>query len=211
MRNVRIAVLLSGEGTSFENLCERIDAGEVPAEVALVIASNTKAGGLRRAERRGIPALAVPRRAFASNAAFNDALHAELGNHEIDLALLLGFLSVFELRGKYDGRTINVHPALIPAFCGPGMYGHHVHEAVLAAGVKISGATVHFADDHYDTGPIILQEAVPVQDDDTPESLAARVQQVERRLVPEAIRLFAAGRLAIDGRKVRILPPAPAQ
>ena len=210
-RNVRIAVLLSGEGTSFENLCERIDAGEVPAEVALVIASNTKAGGLRRAERRGIPALAVPRRAFASNAAFNDALHAELGNHEIDLALLLGFLSVFELRGKYDGRTINVHPALIPAFCGPGMYGHHVHEAVLAAGVKISGATVHFADDHYDTGPIILQEAVPVQDDDTPESLAARVQQVERRLVPEAIRLFAAGRLAIDGRKVRILPPAPAQ
>jgi len=210
-RIVRIAVLLSGEGTSFENLCERIDAREVPAEVALVIASNTKAGGLRRAERRGIPALAVPRRAFASNAAFNDALHAELGNHEIDLALLLGFLSVFELRGKYDGRTINVHPALIPAFCGPGMYGHHVHEAVLAAGVKVSGATVHFADDHYDTGPIILQEAVPVQGDDTPESLAARVQEVERRLVPEAIRLFAAGRLAIDGRKVRIRPPAPAQ
>ena len=211
MRNVRIAVLLSGEGTSFENLCERIDAGEVPAQVALVIASNTKAGGLRRAERRGIPALAVPRRTFASNTAFNDALHAELGNHEIDLALLLGFLSVFELRGKYDGRTINVHPALIPAFCGPGMYGHHVHEAVLAAGVKVSGATVHFADDHYDTGPIILQEAVPVQGDDTPESLAARVQEVERRLVPEAIRLFAAGRLAIDGRKVRIRPPAPAQ
>jgi formyltetrahydrofolate-dependent phosphoribosylglycinamide formyltransferase len=210
-RNLRIAVLLSGEGTSFENLCERIDAGEVPAEVVLVIASNTKAGGLRRAERRGIRALAVPRRAFASNAAFNDALHAELGNHEIDLVALLGFLSVFELRGKYDGRAINVHPALIPAFCGRGMYGHHVHEAVLAAGVKVSGATVHFADDHYDTGPIILQEAVPVHGDDTPESLAARVQEVERRLVPEAIRLFAAGRLAIDGRKVRIRPPAAAQ
>lgn len=210
-RNVRIAVLLSGEGTSLENLCERIDAGEVPAEVALVIASNTKAGGLRRAERRGIPALAVPRRAFASNAAFNDALHAKLGDSEIDLVALLGFLSVFELRGKYDGRAINVHPALIPAFCGRGMYGHHVHEAVLAAGVKVSGATVHFADDHYDTGPIILQEAVPVREDDTPDSLAARVQEVERRLVPEAIRLFAAGRLAINGRKVRIRPPAPAQ
>ena len=210
-RKLRIAVLLSGEGTSFENLCERIDAGEVPAEVALLIASKATAGGLRRAERRGIPALAVPRRAFASNAAFNDALHAELARYEIDLALLLGFLSVFELRGKYDGRTINVHPALIPAFCGPGMYGHHVHEAVLAAGVKVSGATVHFADDHYDTGPIILQEAVPVQGDDTPESLAARVQQVERRLVPEAIRLFAAGRLAIEGQKVRIRPPAAAQ
>ena len=210
-RNVRIAVLLSGEGTSFENLCERIDAGEVPAEVALVIASNAKAGGLHRAERRGIPALAVPRRTFASSAAFNDALHAELANHDVDLVALLGFLSVFELRGKWDGRAINVHPALIPAFCGRGMYGHHVHEAVLAAGVKVSGATVHFADDHYDTGPIILQEAVPVQDDDTPESLAARVQEVERRLVPEAIRLFAAGRLAIDGRKVRIRPPAPAR
>ena len=210
-RNVRIAVLLSGEGTSFENLCERIDAGEVPAEVAVLIASKETAGGLRRAERRGIPALAVPRRAFASNAAFNDALHAELARYEIDLVALLGFLSVFELRGKYDGRTINVHPALIPAFCGPGMYGHHVHEAVLAAGVKVSGATVHFADDHYDTGPIILQEAVPVQGDDTPESLAARVQEVERRLVPEAIRLFAAGRLTIDGRKVRIRPPAAAQ
>jgi formyltetrahydrofolate-dependent phosphoribosylglycinamide formyltransferase len=207
-RPLRIAVLLSGEGTSFENLCERIDAGEVPAEIAVVIASKEKAGGLRRAERRGIPAVAVPRRAFASGAAFNDALHAELAKHDVDLVALLGFLSVFELRGKFDGKAINVHPALIPAFCGHGMYGHRVHEAVLAAGVKLSGATVHFADDHYDTGPIILQEAVPVRNDDTPESLAARVQEVERRLVPEAIRLFAAGRLAIDGRRVLVRLPA---
>lgn len=207
-RPLRIAVLLSGEGTSFENLCERIDAGYVPAEIAVVIASKEKAGGLRRAERRGIPAVAVPRRAFASVAAFNDALHAELAKHDVDLVALLGFLSVFELRGKFDGKAINVHPALIPAFCGHGMYGHHVHEAVLAAGVKLSGATVHFADDHYDTGPIILQEAVPVRDDDSVESLAARVQEVERRLVPEAIRLFAAGRLAIEGRRV-LVRPAP--
>ena len=205
-RPLRIAVLLSGEGTSFENLCERIDAGEVPVEIAVVIASKEKAGGLRRAERRGIPAVAVPRRAFASSAAFNDALHAELAKHDVDLVALLGFLSVFELRGKWDGRAINVHPALIPAFCGHGMYGHRVHEAVLASGAKLSGATVHFADDHYDTGPIILQEAVPVLAADTPESLAARVQEVERRLVPEAIRLFAAGRLAIDGRRVLVRP-----
>jgi phosphoribosylglycinamide formyltransferase-1 len=205
---LRIAVLLSGDGTSFENLCERIDAGEVPAEIAVVIASKEKAGGLRRAERRGIPAVAVPRRAFASIAAFNDALHAELAKHDVGLVALLGFLSVFELRGKFDGKAINVHPALIPAFCGRGMYGHHVHEAVLAAGVKLSGATVHFADDHYDTGPIILQEAVPVRDDDGVESLAARVQEVERRLVPEAIRLFAAGRLAIEGRRVLVRPQA---
>jgi formyltetrahydrofolate-dependent phosphoribosylglycinamide formyltransferase len=207
-RPLRIAVLLSGEGTSFESLCERIDAGEVPAEIAVVIASKEKAGGLRRAERRGIPAVAVARRAFASVTAFNDALHAEIAEHAVDFVALLGFLSAFELRGKFDGKTINVHPALIPAFCGRGMYGHHVHEAVLAAGVKLSGATVHFADDHYDTGPIILQEAVPVLDDDSVESLAARVQEVERRLVPEAIRLFAAGRLAIEGRRVLVRPPA---
>ena len=136
--------------------------------------------------------------------AFNDALHAELDKHDVDLVALLGFLSIFELRGKYAGRTINVHPALIPAFCGRGFYGHRVHEAVLEAGVKLTGATVHFADDEYDTGPIILQEALAVRDDDTPNSLAERVQALERRLVPEAIRLFAEGRLRIEGRRVRI-------
>ncbi len=203
-RRARIAVLLSGEGTSLENLCERIDAGEVPAEVVLVIGSKQQAGGLRRAERRGIPAVAVARRDFPSVKAFNDALHAELDKHDVDLVALLGFLSIFELRGKYAGRTINVHPALIPAFCGRGFYGHRVHEAVLEAGVKLTGATVHFADDEYDTGPIILQEALPVRDDDTPNSLAERVQALERRLVPEAIRLFAEGRLHFEGRRVRI-------
>jgi len=204
IRKLRVAVLLSGEGTSLENLCERIDAGAVPAEVVLVIASKERAGGLARAERRGIPAVAVPRRAFADVGAFNDALHAELDKRSVDLVALLGFLSPFELRGRWAGRAINVHPALIPAFCGHGMYGHRVHEAVLAAGVKLSGATVHFCDDHYDSGPIILQEAVPVLDDDTPDTLAARVQGAERRLVPEAIRLFAEGRLSIEGRRVRM-------
>lgn len=203
-RRLRVAVLLSGEGTSLENLCERIDAGAVPAEVALVIASKERAGGLARAERRGIPAVAVPRRAFADARAFNDALHAELGKHPVDLVALLGFLSIFELRDRFEGRAINTHPALIPAFCGKGFYGRRVHEAVLASGVKLSGATVHFCDDRYDSGPIILQEAVPVLEDDTPETLAARVQAVERRLVPEAIRLFAEGRLEIEGRRVRI-------
>jgi len=203
-QRLRVAVLLSGEGTSLENLCERIDAGAVPAQVVLVIASKERAGGLARADRRGIPAVAVPRRAFADVHAFNDALHAELDKHAVDLVALFGFLSIFELRGRYQGRAINTHPALIPAFCGEGFYGHRVHEAVLAAGVKLSGATVHFCDDHYDSGPIILQEAVPVLDDDTPDTLAARVQAVERRLVPEAIRLFAEGRLSIEGRRVHI-------
>jgi formyltetrahydrofolate-dependent phosphoribosylglycinamide formyltransferase len=208
MKPLRVAVLLSGEGTSLESLCERIDAGEVPARVVLVIASKEDAGGLRRAARRGIPARALPRKSFPDVGAFNDAIHAELARHDVDLVALLGFLSIFELRGRWEGRCINVHPALIPAFCGHGMYGHRVHEAVLAAGVKLSGATVHFADDRYDSGPILLQEAVPVLEDDTPETLAARVQAAERRLVPEAIRLIAAGRVRIDGRRAVIADSA---
>ena len=122
----------------------------------------------------------------------------------VDLVAMLGFLSLFELRGKYEGRTINVHPALIPAFCGHGFYGQRVHEAVLASGVKVSGATVHFSDEEYDHGPIILQEAVPVMEGDSAETLAARVIAAERRLVPEAIRLIARGRVHIEENKTRI-------
>jgi phosphoribosylglycinamide formyltransferase-1 len=201
---LRVAVLLSGEGTSLENLCEQIDLAHVPARVVGVIASKADAGGLLRARRRAIPAVAVPRKQFADVRTFNDALHAELARFEPDLVACLGFLSLFELRGRYDGRAINTHPALIPAFCGQGFYGHHVHEAVLAAGVKLSGATVHFVDAQYDHGPIILQRAVPVLESDTADTLAARVQAAERRIVPEAVRLFAEGRLAIEGRRVRI-------
>jgi phosphoribosylglycinamide formyltransferase 1 len=200
---LRVAVLLSGEGTSLENLFEHVDAG-LPARVEVVIASKPRAGGLARAARRGVPALAVSRREHPEVAAFNDALHRALAAFEIDLVALLGFLSPFEPRERFAGRVINVHPALIPAFSGQGFYGHRVHEAVLEAGVKVTGATVHFADTEYDHGPIILQEAVPVRDDDTPESLAARVQAAERRIVPEAIRLIAEGRLAVEGRRVRI-------
>jgi len=203
-RPLRIAVLLSGSGTSLENLCERIDAGDLNAEVCVVIASKAKAGGLERARRRGIPAFAVPRREHPEVSAFNDALYAVLERHAPDLVALLGFLSPFETRGQYDGRTLNVHPALIPAFCGQGMYGRRVHEAVLEAGVKITGATVHFVDAEYDHGPIILQEAVAVRDDDTADSLAERVQAAERRIVPEAIRLFAGSKLTIEGQRVRI-------
>ena len=201
---LRVAVLLSGEGTSLENLLACIERGEVPARVVLVLASKEGAGGLARARRHGIPALAVPRKQFRDTKAFNDALHAELERHDPDLVLSLGFLSPFELRGRYEGRAMNVHPALIPAFSGKGFYGHHVHEAVLAAGVKVTGATVHFVDEEYDHGPIILQRSIAVLDDDTPETLAARVQALERELIPEAVRLFASGRLELRGRRVRI-------
>ena len=170
----------------------------------LSVASKPTAFGLDRARRRDIPAVAISRKDHSDVGRFNDAIHAVLDEHEIDLVLLLGFLSPFETRGRFDGHTLNVHPALIPAFCGKGFYGHRVHEAVLEAGVKITGATVHFVDGEYDHGPIILQEAVDVRDDDTPETLAKRVQAAERRLVPEALRLFAESKLTIDGRRVRI-------
>ena len=207
LRKLRLAVLLSGSGTSLENLFEQIDAG-LPAEVVCVLSSKKSAFGLRRAEARGIPAIAIPRREYPDVAGFNDALHEALARFEPELVCLLGFLSPFELRGRYADRALNVHPALIPAFSGQGFYGHHVHEAVLAAGVKWTGATVHFVGDAYDEGPILLQETVPVLDDDTPDTLAARVQALERKLVPEAIRLIAADRVRIEGRRTRILPPA---
>jgi len=210
-RPLRIAVLLSGSGTSLENLFEHIDRGEVPGEVVVVLSSKPGARGLERARRRGVPAVAVSRRALPDVDAFNDAVHAELAKHEVDLVALLGFLSLFQLRGRYEGRCINVHPALLPAFCGPGFYGRRVHEAVLAAGVKVSGATVHFGDDEYDQGPIIAQEAVPVREDDTVESLAERVQAAERRLVPRVIRWIAEGRVEVDGRRTRIRPPPEAR
>ena len=202
---LRIAVLLSGSGTSLENLLEHIDAG-LPAEVAVVISSKESAFGLERAKRRGIPAIAVPRKQLADVDAFNDALHAELARHDFDLVALLGFLSLFQLRGDYEGKVINVHPALIPAFSGPGFYGMKVHEAVLAKGAKVSGATVHFTDDEYDRGPILLQEAVPVLESDTPDTLAARVQALERKLVPAAIRAIAEGRVEIRDGRTRVTP-----
>ena len=202
---LRVAVLLSGNGSSLENLLEHIDSGAVHAEIVVVVSSKENAFGLTRARRRGLPAIAIPRREHPDGKEFNDLLHAALEPYDVELVALLGFLSLFELRGKYDGRTINVHPALIPAFCGQGFYGHRVHEAVLDAGVKLTGATVHISDGQYDKGPILLQESVPVLEDDGVESLAARVQEAERRLVPRAVQLFAEGRVKIEGKRARIL------
>ena len=205
--SLRIGVLLSGNGTSLENLLAHIDSGEVPGRIAVVISSRADAFGLERARRRGIPALTVSRREHPDLNDFNDALHDALAPYDVELVALLGFLSLFQLRGRYEGRALNVHPALIPAFSGTGFYGRRVYEAVLASGVKLTGATVHFTDDEYDHGPILLQEAVPVQAEDTAETLAERVTEIERRLVPEAIRLIAEGRVEIKDGTMRILAP----
>ncbi len=198
---LRIAVLLSGSGTTLENLASRIEQGTLEAEIAVVVATRAKAFGLERARRRGIPARAVPRGDYDSSGSFNDAIHAILAASKPDLLVLAGFLSKLELRG-YD--AMNLHPALIPAFSGRGFYGERVHRSVLESGVKLTGVTVHFCDEEYDQGPIILQESVPVLDDDTVESLAERVQRLEFELYPRAIQLYGEGRLRVEGRRVRI-------
>lgn len=208
---IRLAVLLSGSGSTLQNLFDRMDAGALDAEVCCVLSSREDAFGLERARSRGIPARAFPRRNYADLSAFNADLWAEVERHAVDLVVLAGFMSLIAVPESYRGRIMNVHPALIPSFCGKGMYGRHVHEAALAYGVKITGATVHFVDEQYDHGPIILQDTVAVREDDTPERLAERVQAVERELYPRAIQLFAEGRLRIEGRQVRILKARPAR
>jgi formyltetrahydrofolate-dependent phosphoribosylglycinamide formyltransferase len=202
---IRLAVLLSGAGTTLQNLIDHIEAGALAAEIVVVVGSRPEAYGLERARRHGLEAICLPRRAYATSHAYDAALNQLLDRYRPDLIALAGYLHLFRFAPHYRGRVMNIHPALIPAFCGKGFYGMRVHRAVLEYGVKISGCTVHFADEQYDHGPIILQRVVPVLDDDTPESLAERVAVEERRAYPEAIQLFAEGRLKIEGRRVRIL------
>ena len=203
---IKLAVLLSGGGTTLENIFTKIDEGSLDAEVAVVIATQPDARGLERAKNHGVEAVVVERKKFKSTGAFSDALNAKLDEYDVDLVCLAGFMVMWKMSDRYLGRVMNIHPALIPAFCGKGFYGHFVHEAVLECGAKFSGCTVHFADREYDRGPIIVQKTVPVLDDDTPDTLAARVFEKECEAYPEAIRLFAEGRLRIEDRRVRVLP-----
>ena len=202
-----IAVLISGGGTTLRNILEKIAAGQLNAAVKLVISSNPSAGGLRYAAEAAIPALVLRFKDFPTAEAYGDAVFQPCREAGVQLVVMGGFLKHVLIPPDFQQRVMNIHPGLIPAFCGQGFYGHHVHEAVLEYGAKISGCTVHFADNQYDHGPIILQRTVPVLDDDTPETLAARVFQQECEAYPEAIRLFAEGRLQVAGRRVRILAP----
>jgi len=201
---IRLAVLLSGNGTTLQNLLDRSADGRLGA-VVQVVSNRADAYGLERARRAGVPAAVVERRSCGSPKEFSERIFALCRTAGADLVCLAGFLQLILVPDDFLGRVLNVHPALIPAFCGKGYYGRHVHEAVLAYGAKVSGCTVHFADNQYDHGPIILQRVVPVLDDDTPDTLAARVHEQENEAYPEAIRLFAEGRLRIEGRRVRIL------
>lgn len=204
---LRLAVLLSGSGRTLENLARCIREGTLPAQIVTVISSNPQAYGLVRAKNLGLPTHIVPRKAFPDTASFSQAIWPLIRQSGAQLVCLAGFLSLLEIPEDYWGKVVNIHPALLPAFGGKGMFGHHVHEAVLAAGCKVSGCTVHFCDQFYDHGPIIVQKTCPVLEDDTPETLAARVFELECQAYPEAIRLIAEGRVRIEGQRCRILPP----
>ena len=206
-KTLRLGVLLSGGGRTLENILDRIRAGALAAEVAVVIASRPEIRGIEIARSAGIPTHLVRRRDFPTVEAYSDAMVRLLDEARVDLVCLAGFLSHWIVPDRYLGRVMNIHPALLPSFGGQGMYGHHVHEAVVARGCKVSGCTVHFVNNVYDEGPIILQRTVPVCAEDTPDDIAERVFQEECVAYPEAIRLFAGGRLRIDGRVVHIDDP----
>jgi formyltetrahydrofolate-dependent phosphoribosylglycinamide formyltransferase len=203
---IRLGVLISGGGSTLANLLEEIAAGALQAEIALVVASRAACGGVARARKAGLRCEVVERSAYSGTDEFSRAIFDLCREARVDLVTLAGFLALIEIPDDFQLRVMNIHPALIPAFCGKGFYGHKVHEAVLERGARVSGCTVHFADNRYDHGPIILQACVPVEDDDTPETLAARVFAAECRTYPEAIGLFAQGRLEVRDGRVHIAP-----
>lgn len=196
---LRLAVLVSGGGTNLQAIIDSIDDGRITnARIQAVISNNAGAYALERARKHGIDALCVSPKDYPSREEFNDALLAAIDSYEVDLVVLAGYLVKIppQLIEKYDRRIINIHPSLIPSFCGVGFYGLKVHEAALAKGVKVTGATVHFVDSGMDTGEIILQKAVPVEKGDTPELLQRRVmEQAEWVILPQAIQMIANGML----------------
>jgi formyltetrahydrofolate-dependent phosphoribosylglycinamide formyltransferase len=200
----KLAVLASGSGTTLQNLLDRIADRSLDAEIAIVIGSRAGLGALERASNAKVMNFVVDRRDFADTAEFSRQLFKLIGDVGVDLVCLAGWLCLLEIPSAYAGKLMNIHPALLPSFGGKGMYGAKVHQSVLNHGCKVSGCTVHFVDGEYDNGPIILQRACPVLEDDTAETLAKRVFEEEKIAYPEAIRLFAEGRLRIDGRRVRV-------
>ncbi|KAK4532393.1 hypothetical protein CCYA_CCYA12G3250 [Cyanidiococcus yangmingshanensis] len=201
----RVAVLVSGTGRSLENLLQQVKSGALErTQIVVVVASRTDCLAVERAAQWQVPTAVVVARAYADSDAFSDAISVVLDSYQVDLVVMAGFMHFYRIPTRYLNRVLNIHPALVPAFCGRGFYGDRVHQAVLDFGAKITGVTVHFADNEYDHGPIVLQRAVPVLDDDTVATLGARVFAEECRLLPEAIDLFCRDALVLDGRRVRI-------
>ncbi|MFQ5687478.1 MAG: phosphoribosylglycinamide formyltransferase [Candidatus Scalindua sp.] len=202
---LNLAILISGSGTTLQNLIDKINDKTLNANIQVVISSAPDSYGIKRAEQNNIPAAIVQRKGYNNSEIFSNTIIDEIEKYSVDLIILAGFLHLFKIPDKYTGKVMNIHPGLIPSFCGKGYYGHHVHEAVIESGVKVSGCTVHFVDNEYDCGPIIIQRVVQVHEEDSPETLAKRVFKEECVAYPEAINLFAEGRLKIEERKVRIL------
>jgi phosphoribosylglycinamide formyltransferase-1 len=206
---LKLAVLISGAGRTLKNFIDLAAEGELPIDIRLVVSSTAKASGLKFAEDAGMRTLVVSRRDFpvgtTGDQQFGDAIFSACRDAAVDYVAMTGFLKLAPVPEDFAGRVINIHPALIPSFCGAGMYGHRVHQAVLDAGMKVTGCTVHFVDNQYDHGPIIWQQPVPVFDDDTADTLAKRVFEVEKEAYPHVLQLLAAGRIKLDGRRVTIL------
>jgi len=205
-RRARVVVLLSGGGRTLANLLRCREAGELPIDVVHVISTRKQIRGNDVVREAGIPLSLIPRRDYRTGEQFSDAVLAVIHAEAPDLVVMAGFLSKITIPDELDGRVMNIHPALLPLFGGQGHFGDHVHAAVLAAGMKVSGCTAHFVNNDYDAGPIIAQRCVPVLEDDDVDSLAARVFACECELYPSAIRLFVEGRLRIEGNRVRVLP-----
>jgi phosphoribosylglycinamide formyltransferase-1 len=199
-----IAVLISGTGRTLKNINQRVAAGTLDVDVRLVIASSPKATGMQFAADAGAPSRVLVRKDYDSDGAYSEAIFDACREVRAELVVLAGWLKLLVVPDDYRNRVVNIHPGLIPSFCGKGYFGHHVHEAAIDYGVKLSGCTVHFVDHQYDHGPVILQKAVPVSHEDTADSLAARVFEAECEALPEALQLIAEGRVAVDGRVVRV-------
>lgn len=206
-RTLKLISLISGGGRTVLNLQEHIARGTLDARILRVVSSRPDAAGVARVAQAGLNVVVVDRKSLGDEAFQSGITEAVAG---ADLVCMAGFLSLWKIPPTLIGRVINIHPALLPAFGGKGMYGMRVHRAVLESGAKESGCTVHFCDNEYDHGPVILQRRVPVRNDETPDTLAQRVFEAECELYPEVIQLFAEGRIKLNGDRVEILPPVDA-
>lgn len=206
MPQLKIGVLISGLGTNLQSLIDNVEKGFINAEISVVISNNENAYGLERARMHNIDAVYINKKKYDSFEKFNDAIIEEMHSHNVDLVVLAGYLKMLSHKfiEIYRNRIMNIHPSLIPSFCGKGYYGLKVHEAAVSYGVKMSGATVHFVDEEADTGPIILQKTVEVDYNDTAEILQRKVLKIEHDLLPLAVKYFCEGNLEVTGRKVKI-------
>ena len=208
MAHLRLAVLASGRGSNFEAILNNIKQGRLDASIRVVISNKASAGALEIARQNRIAAVHISKKQFPEQEQFDEQLLSILNEYQVNFVVLAGYLKMLSpiVVRKFKNRILNIHPALLPSFGGKGMYGIKVHEAVLDYGCKVSGVTVHLVDEKYDTGSPVLQRCVPVQDDDTPETLAARVLKEEHQIYTEALQLFAQDRVEIEGRRIKIKP-----